>query len=173
MLEARCALLMPNLTACYTHHGGVALKSVDHLLSKTDFFAEDMGGVGACTSRLALLDLTIQAVCDVATSSSRETVFRTCVEFVERAMALTSAPLNTRTIGIVLRFHLSIFHFGASILTSSVASNPLWSTNCMVQHWRGWRPTEVTLGSKTFRFCSRLGRASICAGCASSFCPRP
>jgi len=37
--------------------------------------------------------------------------------------------LNTRTIGIVFRFHFFIFHFGASNPTSSVASHPLWSNN--------------------------------------------
>jgi len=30
---------------------------------------------------------------------------------------------------LLLLFHLFVFHFGASVPTSSVALNPLWSTN--------------------------------------------
>mmetsp|Transcript_33158 Transcript_33158/g.49114 ORF Transcript_33158/g.49114 Transcript_33158/m.49114 type:complete len:104 (-) Transcript_33158:293-604(-) len=43
MLEVRCALLTPILTACYTHHGGIALKALEGLANKTNFFCKIRG----------------------------------------------------------------------------------------------------------------------------------
>ena len=129
-LDARAALLTPILTACYTHHGGASLIAVEGLitlLKETDFFTHDVSIEGS-NSRLTLLDLSIQAVCDVATSSARETSFGTCIEFVQLAVKLAKGQLNTRTAGYVLRFYLFIFYFGANIPTLSSAPNPLWTT---------------------------------------------
>lgn len=129
-LDVRAALLTPILTACYTHHGGASLMAVEGLitlLKETDFFTHDVSIEGS-NSRLTLLDLSIQAVCDVATSSARETSFGTCIEFVQHAVKLAKGQLNTRTAGYVLRFYLFIFYFGANIPTLSSAPNPLWTT---------------------------------------------
>lgn len=70
------------------------------------------------STRLTLLDLAIQVVCDVATSSARETYFRSCVDFVSDAVRYACGKLNDRTVGFVLRFYLFVFYFGASIPSS-------------------------------------------------------
>ena len=124
LLQVRVALLTPILTACYTHHGGSALIAVEglsKLLSETSFFMPDIlkPSDGSGSTKLTLLDLAIQVVCDVATSTSRETYFLSCVEFVRDAIRYCSGNLNTRTIGYVFRFYLFIFYFGASIPTAS------------------------------------------------------
>jgi len=122
-LRARTALLTPILSACYQRHGGAALKAVEgltKLLSESDFFADDLDGSSHCAStRLTLLDLAVQVVCDVATGGTQETMFGACVEFVEGAMNYTIGHLNVRTIGYVLRFYLFVFYFGASTPTNS------------------------------------------------------
>ena len=128
MVESGCELLTPSVTAYYTHHDCVALKAVEgwtQLLGKTDFSADAKDGLGACESHsLSFLDSPIQTDCNVATTTSQETVFGPCVAFVERDMALTNSSLRTQTNGIVVRSHLFIFHLRALIPTYSVASNP-------------------------------------------------
>ena len=124
LLQVRVAILTPILTACYTHHGGSALIAVEglsKLLGETSFFMPDVlkPSDGSGSTKLTLLDLAIQVVCDVATSTSRETYFLSCVEFVRDAIRYCSGNLNTRTIGYVVRFYLFIFYFGASIPTAS------------------------------------------------------
>ena len=127
LLQARTSVLTPILTACYTQHGGSSLMAVDgltRLLNETDFFLPDVvtsvpRHESECSTRLTLLDLAVQVVCDVATSSSRETSFVSCVEFVGDALRLAGGNLNARTIGYVLRFYLFVFYFGASIPTAS------------------------------------------------------
>lgn len=126
LLQARTSVLTPILTACYTQHGGSSLMAVDgltRLLNETDFFLPDVTTSvprheSKCSSRLTLLDLAVQVVCDVATSSSRETSFVSCIEFVGDALRLAGGNLNARTIGYVLRFYLFVFYFGASIPTA-------------------------------------------------------
>ena len=126
LLQARTSILTPILTACYTQHGGSSLMAVDgltRLLNETDFFLPDVitsisRHESECSTRLTLLDLAVQVVCDVATSSSRETSFVSCVEFVGDALRLAGGNLNARTIGYVLRFYLFVFYFGASIPTA-------------------------------------------------------
>ena len=66
------------------------------------------------STRLTLLDLAIQVVCDLATSSARETYFRSCVDFVSDAVRYANGKLSDRTVGFVLRFYLFVFYFGAS-----------------------------------------------------------
>lgn len=122
-LEVRMALLTPIATACYTRHGGAALLAVEGLtalLTDTDFFLDDVdlsdeSSNNGPSTRITLLDLTIQTVCDVATSGSQEITFASCVDFVERAVALAQGHLSTRTIGFVIRFYLFVFYFDASI----------------------------------------------------------
>lgn len=126
LLQARTSVLTPILTACYTQHGGSSLKAVDgltRLLNETDFFLPDVTTSvprheSECSSRLTLLDLAVQVVCDVATSSSRETSFVSCIEFVGDALRMAGGNLNARTIGYALRFYLFVFYFGASIPTA-------------------------------------------------------
>lgn len=132
-LQARAALLTPVLTACYTRHGGAALVAVEGLtkLLRENFFADDVDlsdkSDNESSTRLTLLDLAVQSVCDVATASSQETTFGSCVEFVESAVRFSQGQLNTRTIGYVVRFYLFVFYFGASIPTMSSAwPSPLW-----------------------------------------------
>uniref|UniRef100_A0A7S3VDI2 Uncharacterized protein n=1 Tax=Chaetoceros debilis TaxID=122233 RepID=A0A7S3VDI2_9STRA len=124
LLEARIAVITPILTACYTHHGGSSLLAVEglvKLLQTTDFFLPDV----ACHedphshTRLTLLDLSIQVVCDAANSTARETNFLPCIEFVAEATYYSRGILNARTIGYVMRFYLFVFYFGASIPTAS------------------------------------------------------
>ena len=124
-LQGRIAVLTPILTVCYTRHGGAALVAVDGLttlLTEANFFDDDF--TVSCvddlqntksSSRLTLLDLAIQTVCDVATSSAMETSFAACVEFVELAVRMSQGQLNTRTVGCIVRFYLFVFYFGASV----------------------------------------------------------
>lgn len=130
-LQARAAALTPLLTACYNVHGQSAHKAVEGLLrilTETEFFEDDVDlsdeADNESSSRLTLLDLTIQVVCDVATTSAMETTFTTCVEFVEQAVRHAQGQLNTRTIGYVLRFYLFVFYFGAS--TPEAQNTPAW-----------------------------------------------
>ena len=126
LLQARTSVLTPILTACYTQHGGSALIAVDGLTRSTQRDRLLYTGrcyyrsshEAECSTRLTLLDLAIQVVCDVATSSSRETSFITCVDFVGDALRFAGGNLNARTIGYVLRFYLFVFYFGASIPTA-------------------------------------------------------
>jgi hypothetical protein len=134
-LQARVAALTPILTSCYTHHGGSALIAVEGLtalLTTTDFFSPDVGSVSDAASgrnsRLTLLDLATQAVCDVATGTSRETSFGSCVDFVQRAVEYSGGQLNPRTIGYILRFYFFVFYFGASVPNSSKGPNPVWTS---------------------------------------------
>jgi len=80
-------------------------RRADASLEQNGFLCRSPGR-GWCVHvvQVYLVGLRIQAVCDIATSSSRETVFGTCVEFVERTSALTNA-------------------------SSSIAKNPLLCTN--------------------------------------------
>ena len=115
-----------SLVPGYTSQGGSALVAVEgltSLLNDTRFFEADVLSdhedgsreYVECSTRLTLLDLAIQVVCDVATSSARETYFRSCVDFVSDAVRYAGGKLNNRTIGFVLRFYLFVFYFGASI----------------------------------------------------------
>jgi hypothetical protein len=135
-LPSRAALLLPFLTACYTRHGGAALLAVESLfklLSETKFFDDDADisddSGNESSTRLTLLDLAIQTVCDVATTGAEETTFSSCVEFVEHAIRATHGQLNTRTIGYVVRFYLFVFYFEASIPTRSLERWPRPSWN--------------------------------------------
>jgi hypothetical protein len=120
-LKIRIDLITPILTACYTRHGGVALLAVEGLtrLLTANFFLDDINHSvdSSCGSdaRITLLDLAIQAVSDFATSGSQETVFASCLEFIEHAVSLAQGQLNPRTIGYVFRFYLFVFYFDASI----------------------------------------------------------
>jgi hypothetical protein len=120
ILQSRIAAITPILTSCYACQGGTSLLAVEGLISllnETDFFAHDVSDED-CNVRLTILDLTIQVVCDVATSSARETYFRSCVDFVSDAVRFAGGKLNDRTIGYVLRFYLFVFYFGASVSTN-------------------------------------------------------
>jgi len=132
VLQSRVAAITPILTSCYTSQGGSALMAVEGLISmlnETNFFAQDVadedGNIESST-RLTILDLVIQVVCDVATSSARETYFRSCVDFVSDAVRYAGGKLNDRTIGFVLRFYLFVFYFGASIPTNGWPFNKEW-----------------------------------------------
>jgi len=128
-LESRLTAITPILTSCYISHGASSLVAVEGLasmLNETNFFAQDVSdedfnddGIVEARVRLTILDLAIQAVCDVATCSARETYFRSCVDFVSDAVRFAGGKLNDRTIGFVLRFYLFVFYFGASIPTRS------------------------------------------------------
>ena len=90
------------------------------LLNETDFFSPDVQtsvphDATECSMRLTLLDLAVQVVCDVATSTSREVLFRPCVNFVGDSLRCAGGNLNARTIGYAFRFYLFVFYFGASI----------------------------------------------------------
>ncbi len=129
VLQSRIAVITPILTSCYTSQGGTSLLAVEGLitlLNETDFFAHDAVDE-ECNVRLTILDLTIQVVCDVATSSARETYFRSCVDFVSYAVRYAGGKLNDRTVGYVLRFYLFVFYFGASISTNGW---PFHKTRC-------------------------------------------
>ena len=139
-LQARVAVLTPILTSCYTHHGGSALLAVEgltKLLTTTDFFRPDVASLSdpdsGANTRLTLLDLATQAVCDVATCTSRETSFGECVEFVQHAVEYSQGQLNVRTIGYILRFYLFVFYFGASVPASSKGANPVWMSGSREQ----------------------------------------
>ncbi|KAL7446952.1 hypothetical protein ACHAXM_010695 [Skeletonema potamos] len=124
ILQSRIAIISPILTACYTSQGGSALLAVEgltKLLNDTDFFAQDVAdaeNVIDTSSRLTLIDLAVQVVCDVATSTSRETYFRSCVDFVSDAVRYANGRLNDRTTGFIMRFYLFVYYFGASVPTS-------------------------------------------------------
>eukprot|EP00804_Cyclotella_cryptica_P017432 CCRYP_020826-RA/>CCRYP_020826-RA protein AED:0.08 eAED:0.08 QI:0/0/0/0.75/1/1/4/0/1962 len=139
-LQSRVTVITPILTACYTSQGGSALLAVEgltSLLKDTLFFEPDVvpydedgtfcDDVVESSVRLTLLDLAIQVVCDVATSSARETYFRSCVDFVSDAVRYARGKLNNRTIGFVLRFYLFVFYFGASIPSSGWPFNTEWN----------------------------------------------
>lgn len=139
-LQARVAALTPILTSCYTHHGGSALIAVEgltKLLTTTDFFSPDIASLSdpnsGASTRLTLLDLATQSVCDVATCTSRETSFGACVDFVQRAVEYSQGQLSARTIGYVLRFYLFVFYFGASVPSSSKGANPVWTSGSREQ----------------------------------------
>ena len=124
LLQARIAVATPIFTACYTQHGGssiLAVEGLTKLLNDTDFFLPDLSSHGdpLTSTRLTLLDMAIQVVCDVANSSARETCFLPCIEFVSEAVFYSRCNLNSRTIGYVVRFYLFIFYFGASVPTPS------------------------------------------------------
>eukprot|EP00986_Skeletonema_menzelii_P014380 scaffold9506_cov103-Skeletonema_menzelii.AAC.2 len=124
ILQSRIAILSPILTACYTSQGGSALVAVEgltKLLNDTDFFAQDVAvanNIVEASSRLTLIDLAIQVVCDVTTTTSRETYFRSCVDFVSDAVRYANGRLNDRTTGFIMRFYLFVYYFGASVPTS-------------------------------------------------------
>lgn len=126
LLQSRVAVITPILTSCYTSQGGAALVAVEGLISMlndTNFFAQDVADEGVddiveSSTRLTLLDLSIQVVCDVATGAVRETYFRSCVDFVSDAVRYADGKLNDRTVGFVLRFYLFVFYFGASVPTT-------------------------------------------------------
>ena len=132
-LRARTTLLTPILTACYQRHGGAALKAVEgltKLLKEADFFADDVDWSSKnAATRLTLLDLALQTVCDVATGGTQETTFGACVEFVENAVQYCQGHLNTRTIGYVLRFYLFVYYFGASIPSNKPFPHPSWGSS--------------------------------------------
>ncbi|GAX23930.1 hypothetical protein FisN_20Hu138 [Fistulifera solaris] len=118
-LPIRTALLVPILSACYTRHGGAALLAVEiltKLLTKTSMFDDDVDTSddhdGESCLRLTLLDLCVQAVCDVATSGAEETAFSACVQFAELAIQFSQGQLSTRTIGLVYRMYFFVFSFG-------------------------------------------------------------
>ena len=131
--QSRITLMVPIVTACYTRHGGAALRAVEglySLLTTTDFFNDDVflldeNDHESCT-RFTLLDLAIQVVCDVAGSGALEPTFGACVEFVSAALKFSHAQLNTRTIGYVVRFYFFVFYFGAS--SPTVSGN--WPSAC-------------------------------------------
>ena len=135
-LQSRIAAITPILTACYTAQGGSSLIAVEGLitlLNETRFFAHDVANednvvddIYESSVRLTILDLCIQVVCDVATTSARETYFRSCVDFVSDAVRYSGGKLNDRTIGFVLRFYLFVFYFGASIPTNGWPFNKSW-----------------------------------------------
>ena len=124
LLQARIAIITPILTACYSQHGCsslVAVEGLSKLINDTDFFLQDVSGNEdpLSSGRLTLLDLSVQVVCDVASSTARETNFLPCIEFVSEAVHYAHGNLSARTIGFVIRFYLFIFYFGASVPTSS------------------------------------------------------
>ena len=120
-LQARIAVITPILTACYSQHGGSALLAVEGLsriLNETNFFQSDVSddpqNDSQISTRLTLLDLSVQVVSDVATCSARETSFLSCVEFVSDAVVFSGGNLNSRTFGYAIRFYLFVFEFGAT-----------------------------------------------------------
>ena len=114
--QARVAILTPVLTACYTRHGGAALLAVEGLtnLLHNNFFLSDINLEEDASSRITLLDIVVQVVCDVAMTGAQETHLQACVEFVEAAVKYGCGHLNTRTVGYVLRFYFFVFYFGVS-----------------------------------------------------------
>ena len=133
---SKVEVITPILTACYTHHGGVSMLAVEGLttlLKKTDFFDSDRSTKDSGGCFMTLLDLCVQVVCDVATSSSRETHFSPCVDFVSSAIRFARGNLGPRTLGYALRFYLFIFHFGASAASPSSwpHSTRLPSSHCL------------------------------------------
>ena len=117
--QSRVAVLTPILTACYTRHGGSALIAVEGLSSllQNDFFTSDVVVGRESFSRLTLLDISIQVVCDVATTGTQETQLQACIEFVQAAVRYGCGHLNARSVGFVFRFYMFVFHWGASMRT--------------------------------------------------------
>jgi hypothetical protein len=118
-LPIRTALLVPILSACYTRHGGASLLAVEiltKLLTNTSMFDDDVETSddhdGESCSRLTLLDLCVQALCDIATSGAEETAFSSCVQFAELAIRFSQGQLSTRTLGFVFRLYFFVFSFG-------------------------------------------------------------
>eukprot|EP00934_Nitzschia_sp_Nitz4_P009320 Nitzschia sp. Nitz4//scaffold129_size63868//7961//13582//NITZ4_006194-RA/size63868-processed-gene-0.27-mRNA-1//1//CDS//3329534890//9310//frame0 len=122
--QARVTVLTPVLTACYTRHGGAALLAVEGLteLLQSDFFTNDVNLEQDSISRITLLDIAIQVVCDVAMMGTQETHMHACVEFVDGAVKYGCGHLNTRTVGYVLRFYLFVFYFGVTTPSGSTGS---------------------------------------------------
>jgi hypothetical protein len=183
LLEHRVTLLTPILTACYTYHGGSALLAVEgltSLLTESDFFLTDVVAIpehaqeqgtqpananaktsvqSALESPLlcpdqTLLDVAIQTVCDVATSTSREIYFSSCIQFCVEALRFAkrrgggTSRLHSRTMGYVLRLHLFVFSFGTSLASSSLSSRSnkrgkdrsggsRWAPKSSIQHRAG------------------------------------
>lgn len=125
--QARVAVLTPILTACYTRHGGSALLAVEGLVEmlRGDFFSSDVNLEQDSSSRITLLDISIQVVCDVATMGAQEIHLQACVEFVQSAVEFGCGHLNTKTVGYVMRFYLFVFYFGASAYSGG---NGIWGT---------------------------------------------
>lgn len=139
--DDRVLILTPILTACYTFHGGMQLLALDglnELLNDTDFFKEDVVPLSYISSESdehlmnnqkhsllspeqTLLDLTIQVVCDVATLTSRETFFTSCVKFCACALRFaveyggTTSCLHARSLGFIFRLYLFVSSFGVSL----------------------------------------------------------
>jgi len=110
----------------------LSLEALTELLVKTNFFEDDVDletDDHESSRRFTLLDLSLQTVCDVATSSAIETCFSDCIDFVQHAVQFTEGKLHTRTIGYVVRFYLFVFYFGASVpcQPSQRWPNPNWS----------------------------------------------
>jgi len=138
----RFFVLTPILTACYTFHGGsqlLALDGLNSLLCETNFFLPDVdlsnnneGGsddqvrmsnqkYSMLSPEQTLLDLTIQVICDVAMSSSRETYFRPCVDFCASALRFAAQHgggancLHTRSLGYIFRLYMFVCSFEVSL----------------------------------------------------------
>jgi len=171
ILQSRVATITPILTSCYTAQGGSSLMAIEgfiSLLNETSFFAHDVtdddndvNNVGDISAnRLTLLDLSIQVVCDVATTTARETYFRSCVDFVSDAVRHSGGRLNDRTIGYVLRFYLFVFYFGASVPTNAWPFNKSTSggsisddfllSDDMEQNIHGGAPQAAAIALKEF-----------------------
>lgn len=132
-LSTRAALLVPLLTACYTRHGGSALLAVEclsTLLTETSFFDHDISDEDVVHdnngSLLTLLDVSVQSVCDVATTGAEETCFSACIAWVEQAIRRSSGRLNPRSIGFVTRLYYFCFYFGASVPNASHWPQSSW-----------------------------------------------
>lgn len=121
IFQSRITVLTPILTACYTKHGGSALVAVEGLstLLRSDFFSSDVNMTREASTRTTLLDLAIQAVCDVATMGAQETHLYACVDFVELSVKYGCGYLSTRSVGYVMRFYLFVFFFGVSSPTGN------------------------------------------------------
>ena len=129
-VDRRVSVLTPILTACYTYHGGtqlLALEGLIYLLGETDFFLPDVTNEqmkqkhSLLNPNQTLLDLAIQVVCDVATCSSREIYFHSCVDFCAGALRFavqhggSVTYLHTRSLGYILRLYTFVCHFGATL----------------------------------------------------------
>ena len=182
ILQSRIAIITPVLTSCYTSQGGSSLLAVEGLISllnETDFFAQDVAdddgnanSIVESSVRLTILDLAIQAVCDVATTSARETYFHSCVDFVSDAVRYAGGKLNDRTIGFVLRFYLFVFYFGASVPTNGWPFNKdddFLLSDGMEQDIEGGAPQAAAIALKEFVsiMLSRIGTGLEKAQCHS------
>ena len=138
----------------------MAVEGLISLLNETDFFAQDVAdddgnanSIVESSVRLTILDLAIQAVCDVATTSARETYFHSCVDFVSDAVRYAGGKLNDRTIGFVLRFYLFVFYFGASVPTNGWPFNKdddFLLSDCMEQDIEGGAHQAAAIALKEF-----------------------